>query len=205
MRGRGSHRSARRSHPLPGHPASLAATPKRLAPEPDDRFAERRATPRCCRAPRNSGSARSGRWRASVPARGSGDAMRRRISVLTEISFARIFFLLVTRLSLNRPFLVFAQMCVRPRNSNVSGLPVAAPGSILGGVPPELDQPRLLRMQLQTELREPVAQIGQEPLGVLTMLKARHVVVGEPRRGSRPRARGAAATGRPTGQTRSGG
>ena len=36
-------------------------------------------------------------------------------------------------------------------------------------------------MQLQTELREPVAQIGQEPLGVLTMLKARHVVVGEPR------------------------
>ena len=59
-------------------------------------------------------------------------------------------------------------------------LPVAASGSILGGVPPELDQPRLLRMQLQTELREPVAQIGEEPLGVLTMLKARHVVIGEP-------------------------
>ena len=36
-------------------------------------------------------------------------------------------------------------------------------------------------MQLQTELREPVAQIGEEPLGVLTMLEARHVVVGEPR------------------------
>ena len=49
-----------------------------------------------------------------------------------------------------------------------------------GGEPPELDQPRLLRMQLQPELREPVAQIGQEPLGVLTMLKARHIVVGEP-------------------------
>src|ERR1035438_10168313 len=43
-------------------------------------------------------------------------------------------------------------------------LPVAAPGSILGGVPPELDQPRLLRLQLQTELREPVAEIGEEPL-----------------------------------------
>jgi hypothetical protein len=61
-------------------------------------------------------------------------------------------------------------------------LPVAAPGSVLGGAPPELDQPRLLRMQLQPELREPVAQISQKLLGVLTMLKARHVVIGEPRK-----------------------
>ncbi len=36
-------------------------------------------------------------------------------------------------------------------------------------------------MQLQTELREPVAKIGKEPLGVVTMLKARHVVVSETR------------------------
>ena len=35
-------------------------------------------------------------------------------------------------------------------------------------------------MQLQAEPREPVAKLGEEPLGVLTMLKARHVVVGEP-------------------------
>ena len=35
-------------------------------------------------------------------------------------------------------------------------------------------------MQLQTELREPVAQVSQEPLGVVSMLKARHVVIGEP-------------------------
>ena len=53
--------------------------------------------------------------------------------------------------------------------------------SISGGEPTELDQPRFLRMQLQTKLREPVAEIGKEPLSVLTMLKARHVVVGEPR------------------------
>src|SRR5450755_830245 len=59
-------------------------------------------------------------------------------------------------------------------------LPVAAPGSILGGEPPELDQPRLLRMQHQPELREPAAKIGQEPLSVVAMLKARHVVVGVP-------------------------
>jgi len=60
--------------------------------------------------------------------------------------------------------------------------PLAAPGSIPGGVPPELDQSRLLRMQLQTKLREPVTQISQEPLGVLTMLKARHIVISEPRK-----------------------
>ena len=53
--------------------------------------------------------------------------------------------------------------------------------SVSGGEPSELDQPRLLRMQLQSELREPVAEIGEEPLGVLTMLEAHHVVVGEPR------------------------
>jgi hypothetical protein len=40
---------------------------------------------------------------------------------LSWCSFARSFFLLVTRLSVKRPFLAFAQMCVKPRNSNVSG------------------------------------------------------------------------------------
>ena len=35
-------------------------------------------------------------------------------------------------------------------------------------------------MQLQAELREPVAQVGEEPLGVLPMLEAHDVVVGEP-------------------------
>ena len=35
-------------------------------------------------------------------------------------------------------------------------------------------------MQLQAELREPLAQISQEPVGVITTLKARQIVVGEP-------------------------
>ena len=51
--------------------------------------------------------------------------------------------------------------------------------SVLGGEPPELDQPRLLFRQLQVELREPLAKISQEPLGVVTMLKAHHGVVRE--------------------------
>ena len=53
-----------------------------------------------------------------------------------------------------------------------------------GGVPPELDQPRLALVQVQAELREPLPQVCQEPLRVGLMLKARDE---ESRRGeSRP-------------------
>src|SRR5512142_2195472 len=51
--------------------------------------------------------------------------------------------------------------------------------SSLGGIPPELDQPRLLSVQSQVELREPVAQVRPEPLGVAPMLESHHEVVGE--------------------------
>ena len=67
-------------------------------------------------------------------------------------------------------------MCVKPRNWNVSGLPRPRLRSALGGVPSELDQPRLLGRQLQAELRKPSAQIGEEPLGVISMLEAHDVV-----------------------------
>jgi hypothetical protein len=36
-----------------------------------------------------------------------------------------------------------------------------------GGMPPELDQPRLARVQFQPGLREPAAQLVQEPLSVI--------------------------------------
>src|SRR5260370_22110606 len=49
-----------------------------------------------------------------------------------------------------------------------------------GGVPPELDQPRLALVQIQAELREPLPQICQEPLRVGVMLKTRDEVVREP-------------------------
>jgi hypothetical protein len=45
-------------------------------------------------------------------------------------------------------------------------------------MPSELDQPRLLRCQLQRELREPLAKVCEEPLRVFTVLEARDVVVG---------------------------
>ena len=98
-------------------------------------------------------------------------------SVLTSRSFPAIRFLIVVRLSMKRPFLVFAQICVKPeeierlRPSETTRLPVS------GGVPSELDQSCLLGVQLQRELCEPLAQVGQEPLGVLTMLEAHNEVV----------------------------
>ncbi|MGH8904815.1 MAG: hypothetical protein ACRDYA_24810 [Egibacteraceae bacterium] len=45
------------------------------------------------------------------------------------------------------------------------------------GVPPELDQPRLVRMQLQTELREPLAEIGQELLRIGLILETSNKVI----------------------------
>src|SRR6266511_2360080 len=49
----------------------------------------------------------------------------------------------------------------------------------LGGEPSELDQPRLLGRQLQAELREPAAKVGEEPLRITLVLEAHDVVVRE--------------------------
>ena len=99
---------------------------------------------------------------------------------MTSFSLARIRFEIVIRLTQNRPLFDFAQMCVKPRKSNVSGLPRPRAARFAGGEPPELDQPGLVRVQLQPELREPLAKIGQEPLGVLPMLEPDDEVVREP-------------------------
>jgi hypothetical protein len=47
-----------------------------------------------------------------------------------------------------------------------------------GGEPPEFNQPGLVRVQLQAELREPSAQVCQEPLGIVLVLEAGDEVVG---------------------------
>src|SRR5882757_2832312 len=52
--------------------------------------------------------------------------------------------------------------------------------TIDGGPPPELDQPRLVRMQLQPELRQPLAQLIAEPPRILLMLKPDGDVISEP-------------------------
>ena len=48
------------------------------------------------------------------------------------------------------------------------GFPGAPLLPVRGGEPPELDQPRLAGVQLQPELREPLAQVVQEPARILT-------------------------------------
>src|SRR5262249_61993589 len=50
---------------------------------------------------------------------------------------------------------------------------------VRGGEPPEPDQPRLARVQLQGESREPVAEVPQELPGVSQMLEPGDEVVGE--------------------------
>jgi hypothetical protein len=51
--------------------------------------------------------------------------------------------------------------------------------AIPGGEPTELDQARLLGVELQAELRKPAAKVRPEPLRVITVLEAHHGVVGE--------------------------
>jgi len=46
-----------------------------------------------------------------------------------------------------------------------------------GGVPPELDQPCLVRVQFQSEPREPLAKRAKEPVGVVPMLKPEREIV----------------------------
>jgi hypothetical protein len=53
-------------------------------------------------------------------------------------------------------------------------------GAADGGTPSELDQPGLVRMQFQPELRHPTAKLDEEPLGVLAMLEPDDEVVGPP-------------------------
>jgi hypothetical protein len=48
------------------------------------------------------------------------------------------------------------------------------------GMPPELDQPGLIGMKFQSELREPLAKISPEPLRILLMLETNSEIVGEP-------------------------
>ena len=107
--------------PLPGDLALSGCGAERRSPVPDDpssERAERRAVVGHRVVVVVPGQD------AGEPASLFGDRVMHppRISVLTACSLARIFFLLVTRLSLNRPRLSFPQMCVKPRKSNVSGL-----------------------------------------------------------------------------------
>jgi hypothetical protein len=55
--------------------------------------------------------------------------------------------------------------------------PLAALGTVSGSISPELDQPRLLGMEFQPELRETLRELDQEPLRLGPMLESHDEVV----------------------------
>src|SRR5665213_1244311 len=59
-------------------------------------------------------------------------------------------------------------------------LPLATCRTIPGGVAPELDEPRLVGVQFQVELRKPLSKVDEKLLGVRLVLEPGDKVVGEP-------------------------
>src|SRR6266581_2631376 len=101
------------------------------------------------------------------PTSGMGSCMRRLSSILTSLSFACNRLRIVCRNTVNRPLLLFfPQMCVKPRKLNVSGFPSPRFLSVFGRERSELQQPRFLGMQPQTELAHSLDQFCPEPYGI---------------------------------------
>ena len=204
MRAGGQPPSCEAIHPLPGEPVALAAAPERLEPEP------------CHLRP-------EGRHRVDVaghgvvgevpshhacqpsPLFGDGLMPASPESVFDLCSFARIRFEMVMRLSQKRPSLVFPQKCVKPRKSNVSGLPRPRAAPVLGGVAPELDEAGLVGMQFQVELREPLTKVAEELLGIDLMLEPDHKVISKPHDDHVTLGVPPSSIAGPTGRRRSGG
>ena len=85
-----------------------------------------------------------------------GSCMRRLSWVLTSASFARIRFAIVIRRTQNRPLRALADVRKAQKVERLRLAQTPTP-PVDGGTPPELDQPRLVRVQLQPEPREPLA------------------------------------------------
>jgi hypothetical protein len=59
-------------------------------------------------------------------------------------------------------------------------LPETTSRSAPGGMPSELDQPGLVRVQLQPKLRKPLTKVGPEPPRVLLVLETHSEIISEP-------------------------
>src|SRR5580658_1071220 len=55
---------------------------------------------------------------------------------------------------------------------------IAALLPVTGRIAPELDQPGLIRVEFQAELRQPYLELSKEPHGISPLLKAHHKIVG---------------------------
>lgn len=71
----------------------------------------------------------------------------------------------------------FAATVGKPQKVEGLRLAQSTPSPLDGGIPTELDQPGLLRVQFQPELFEPTAQRFEEPPRFAFVLKTQHTVV----------------------------
>ena len=159
----------------------------------------------CCRARRSRRGALAPRCASHRPCSGMGRC-RRRMSSVFDLAQLRPHPLRDRDAPEHEPSAPGLPADVREAEEvERLRLPEAPRLPVLGGEPPELDQPRLLGMQLQAELREPLAQVGEEPLGVgtdarspTTKSSAKRTMITSPRACR-------ASTAGPTGRRRSAG
>ena len=95
------------------------------------------------------------------------------------MSFARIRFEIVIRFNQNRPFFVVAQMCVKPRKSNVSGFPSPRAARFRAAFRPNSISRVLSGCSSSPNFANLSRRSGQEPLSVLLVLEPDNEVVRE--------------------------
>jgi hypothetical protein len=157
-------------HPLPGQPPGLAAPPERAVPEPADLKTEREQRPPV------HGHPVVPEMPVNDRAQPSPHLRDRSVHASPELGFH------------------LAQLRLQPRPDRLPHhrepsipllpadvgeaeeverlrLPLAGALPIFGRKGPEFQQSRLLRVQLQPKLREPLAQLSPEPLSVRPRLK----------------------------------
>ena len=166
-------------HPLPGHLGFLAASSKRPPPVPDHSITEKRQR-------------RAVHWHAVVLAVPSNHRRQplahfrdRVVQALPKIVLHVLQFGLQPRahgLTQNRKHAIASLLCANMREAEkVECLRFAQPGlsSVLGRIGSKLQKPRFVAMQLQSKLRQSLAEIFEELLGDSTMLKAQHGIISE--------------------------
>ena len=167
-------------HPLPGQPCALAAAPKRHEPVPHGLGAKGIQRPLIARhavvvgvPAKNAGEPAPLLWDGLIAATEQlapeGVQLRPRPLRVGD----------ALELKTSAPGLpADVREAKEPEPPRLAETPL---GPLLGGEPPETNQPRLFGIQLQAELREPVAKVRPEPLGIAAVLESHHEVVSETR------------------------
>ena len=165
-------------HTLPFESVTLAAAPKRVQPQPPDVAVERADRP----AVAGHGVVlQMASYHARQPAPLLGDGQ---MATPLELVFDRFQLgphpLLDRVTSQPEPTALGPPAHVRESQEvERFWLPDTPRRASFGGVPSELDQPGLVGMQLQSELREPLTKVVQKLPGVTVMLEPNNEIVGE--------------------------